>query len=301
MELWIPITIFAAFVQNIRSALQKHLKGKLSTSGATFTRFAFGAPIALAYVFGLLAFGGYSLPVATDRFIVFAIIGGLGQIGATALLVYLFSFRNFAVGTAFSKTEIVQITIFGIIVLGEGVSAGALLGIAISLAGVIMLAVNRPKGGVRAILAQCFEKPALIGIASGALFGIAAIAVRAAALSLEGGDFIIRAAFALACVTTFQTIVTTLYLRWREPGQITAVFRQWKLAGLVGITSILGSAGWFTAMTLQNAAYVRALGQIELVFTFIVAYVFFKERASLHETAAIILIIAGILLLVLLR
>ena len=39
MELWVPITLAAAFMQNLRSALQKHLKGSLSTSGATFCRF----------------------------------------------------------------------------------------------------------------------------------------------------------------------------------------------------------------------------------------------------------------------
>ena len=31
MELWIPITIAAAFLQNLRSALQKHLQGSLGT------------------------------------------------------------------------------------------------------------------------------------------------------------------------------------------------------------------------------------------------------------------------------
>jgi hypothetical protein len=32
---------------------------------------------------------------------------------------------------------------------------------------------------------------------------------------------------------------------------------------------MLASAGWFSAMTLQNAAYVKAVGQIELVFAFL--------------------------------
>ena len=39
MELWIPLAIAAAFFQNIRSALQKHLKGRLSTLGAAYVRF----------------------------------------------------------------------------------------------------------------------------------------------------------------------------------------------------------------------------------------------------------------------
>lgn len=87
MELWIPITIFAAFMQNVRSALQKHLKGKLSTSGVTFTRFVYGAPAALLYLTALLIFGGYVVPGATKDFVLFAVAGGLAQITATALLV----------------------------------------------------------------------------------------------------------------------------------------------------------------------------------------------------------------------
>ena len=49
MELWIPITIAAAFLQNLRSALQKHLQGKLGTRGASFVRFGYGFPLAILY------------------------------------------------------------------------------------------------------------------------------------------------------------------------------------------------------------------------------------------------------------
>lgn len=301
MELWIPITIFAAFMQNVRSALQKHLKGKLSTSGVTFTRFVFGVPAALLYLAALLIFGGYVIPGVTMEFMLFAVVGGLAQITATALLVYLFSFRNFAVGTAFSKTETVQTALFGIVVLGEGVGAGAMLAIMISLIGVVLLSITRLDAGLRGILRQCLEPPALIGVAAGAMFGVSAIAVRAASLSLSGGDFIIRAAFALACVTLFQTMVMAVYMHLRESGQIGAVIREWRVSSLVGLSGMLGSAGWFTAMTLQNAAYVRALGQIELLFTFAAAYLFFRERASRTELIGILFITTGILLLLLLR
>ncbi|MGI9478678.1 MAG: EamA family transporter [Hyphomicrobiaceae bacterium] len=299
MELWIPITIFAAFMQNLRSALQKYLKGKLTTSGATFTRFAYGAPVAMLYLAGLLAVGGYDLPQVTGSFVWFAMIGGLAQILATALLVYLFSFRNFAVGTAFSKTETVQTAVFGLVVLGETVSPAATVAILISLVGVIMLSVSKPTGGLWTIFAQLFEWSTVVGIASGAMFGLSAISYRAMTLSLDSGDFVIRAAFALACVTVFQTIVMAIYMRYREPGQIATVVREWRVAALVGLCGVLGSAGWFTAMTLQNAAYVRALGQIELIFTFAITYLYFRERATVNEIIGIILIACGIIVLVL--
>ena len=171
MELWIPITIFAAFMQNLRSALQKYLKGKLTTSGATFTRFVYGAPIALLYLAGLVSLGGLTLPTVTVEFAIWAMVGGLSQILATAFLVYLFSLRNFAVGTAFSKTDTIQTAVFGLVVLGEAVSPWATVAILISLVGVVMLSVTEPAGGLRSILPQLLEWSALVGLASGAMFG----------------------------------------------------------------------------------------------------------------------------------
>ena len=45
MAVWIPITIAAAFIQNLRFMLQKHVRGaSLSTGGATFARFVFSFP-----------------------------------------------------------------------------------------------------------------------------------------------------------------------------------------------------------------------------------------------------------------
>ena len=260
MELWIPITIFAAFCQNLRSALQKYLKGKLNTSGATFSRFLYATPLAALYAFGLAAVFGYPVPEPNAAFAVYAVIGGLAQIIATALLLYLFGFRNFAVGTTYSKTETIQTAIFGIVILGDPIGVWATIAILVSLVGVMAISVARTDIGPRSLLTSLTEKTALIGIASGSFFGISAVAYRGASLSLGGEGFLMQAAFTLACVTLFQTLVMSVYMRLREPGEITKVVRSWKVAGLVGLSGMLGSAGWFTAMTIQNAAYVRALG-----------------------------------------
>jgi drug/metabolite transporter (DMT)-like permease len=301
LELWVPITIAAAFFQNLRSALQKHLKARLSTTGATFARFAYAAPLALLYAFGLATLAGFEVPRANPTFLFYAMLGGVAQITATALLVHLFSFRNFAVGTTYSKTETVQTALFGILILGEALSLGATLAILISLAGVVAISVARTDIGLRTLLLGWTEKTALIGIASGAFFGISAVSYRAAALSLGGEGFLMQAAFTLACVTLFQTVAMALYMRWREPGQLTAVWRSWRISGFVGMSGMVASACWFTAMTIQNAAYVRALGQIELLFTFAAAHFFFRERSNALELTGIGLVVAGILTLLLFR
>src|SRR5690606_6745366 len=103
MHLWIAITIAAAFLQTLRSATQKHLKSVMGTTGATFVRFGFGLPFALIFVLGLNQLAGFALPHPNARFHAWVVVGGVSQIGATFLLIHLFSFRNFAVGTAYSR------------------------------------------------------------------------------------------------------------------------------------------------------------------------------------------------------
>ena len=299
MELWVPVTLFAAFMQNLRSALQKHLKGSLSTSGATYCRFVYAVPLALAYV-ALLGEGfGLAWPAPNTRFAIFAMLGGITQITATALLVYLFSLRNFAAGTTYSKTETVQAAVFGVVILGEPVGVAAAIAIGISLAGVMIISVAKSRLTVRNLLLGWTGRAAFIGVLSGTFFGLSAVAYRAASLSLGGEGFLIQAAYTLACVVVFQTAVMTVWIRLREAGELTRVFRGWRVASLVGVSGMLGSAAWFTAMTLENAAYVRAVGQVELVFTFIASYFFFRERSTALEIGGILLVVAGIVILLL--
>lgn len=299
MELWIPITIAAAFLQNLRSALQRHLKGRLSTLGATYVRFAFGVPFALVYVAGLVHLGGLSLPAPNLTFAAYTALGGIAQILGTASLLQAFAYRNFAVGTAYSKTETVQTALFAIVILGEPVGPAAAIAILISFVGVMVLSTARSDLGAIQLIRDLSSAPALFGVGSGAGFGIAAVSYRAAALSLGGEGFVMQAAFTLVCVLAFQTLIMSVYLAWREPGQLGAVWRARRVAVWVGLSGMAASAGWFSAMTIQNAALVRALGQIELVFTFAAAHFFFRERSNALEVLGIVLVVVAILILVL--
>ncbi len=297
MELWVPVTLAAAFMQNLRSALQKHLKGSLSTAGATYCRFVYAVPLALAYVVLLGEGFGFEWPAPNARFAVFAMLGGITQITATALLVHLFSLRNFAVGTTYSKTETVQAAVFGVVILGEPIGLAAAFGIGISLAGVMLISAGKTRLTFAGLLLGWTGRAAFVGVLSGTLFGLSAVACRGASLSLGGEGFLMQAAFTLACVVVFQTAVLGTWIRLREPGELTRVARGWRIASLVGVSGMLGSAAWFTAMTLENAAYVRAVGQVELVFTFIASYFFFRERSTASELAGILLVVAGIVIL----
>ncbi len=301
MELWIPISIAAAFLQNLRFMLQKHLKAtRLSTGGATFARFVFAAPLAVLLAVFLVLSGLRDMPELTPRFAGFAMIGGVAQIMATMFVVALFATRNFTVGITLKKTEVMQTALMSLIVLGETISFWGIVAIIVGLMGVILLSDPPKEAAVTGWKARLFNKASGYGLASGALFGVSATSYRGASLALDGGDFIIRASVTLAFVTLFQSLVMVIWLRWREVGQISAVMRSWRVTALVGLTGVLGSLGWFMAFTLQNAAYVKAVGQIELVFTFLASWLVFKETSTGREIAGIALVASSILFLVLL-
>ena len=299
MELWIPLTIAAAFFQNLRSALQKHLKAHLSTGGATYVRFFYAWPFAVLYVWGLYTFGDFAIPAVNTTFLIYCFLGGLSQIIFTFLLVWLFSFRNFAAGTIYSKTETVQVALLGLLILGDPLSLAAVAAILISLIGVLALSVAGTRITPGNLLSSLREKPTLIGLACGAFLGASVVLFRGGALSLGGDGFIMQAAFTLAVSVVLQTVMMGAYLALREPGQLKAVIVHWRPSLSVGVAGVLASIGWFSAFTLQNAAYVRALGQIELVFTIIVSVVIFHEKIKGPEILGTAFIITGILILVL--
>ncbi|MDN2566278.1 DMT family transporter [Aquibium sp. A9E412] len=299
MELWIPITIAAAFLQNVRSAMQKHLKGVMGTTGATFVRFGFGLPFAFLFVAVLHLAFGHALPRPNGGFALWVVAGGVSQIGATFLLVHLFSFRNFAVGTAYSRTEPAQAAVLGLVFLGERASAGALAAIAISVFGVMLLSVSDSPLGRRGLARALFGRNALIGLASGALFGVAAVAYRAASLALGGPNFMMQAAVTLAFTIALQTALMLVWMAWRERAEFARIAAAWKPSLIVGLAGASASFGWFMAMTLQQAAIVKALAQVELLFTFASSVLFFRERITPSETAGCVLVAAGIVVLLL--
>ena len=299
MELWIPLTIAAAFFQNIRSAMQKHLKGKLTTLGAAYVRFLYAWPIALVYFFAVVYIEGQSLPGFNAGFLIYALLGGLCQIMFTIFLLWLFSFHNFAVGTTFSKLETVMVAIFGLLLLGDKLNPAIIIAIAMSTLGLVVLSAGQAKLNISNLLNGLWRLPTLIGLACAAWLGMSVVLFRAASLSLGLESFLLAAAFTLLIVLILQTAIMGILIGLREPEQLKKVLVHWRPAALVGISGGLASIGWFSAFTLQNATYVRALGQIELLFTFIVALMVFREKVSTLEITGITLVTASIVLILL--
>ncbi len=290
MEIWLAVTLVAAFLQNARSLLQKRLTGALSVNGAAYVRFSYALPF--AWLYALLLWGGVPHGLNGD-FFTYVTVGGIAQILATAALLSAFTHGNFAVGTAYSKTEAAQAALFGLLLLGDGVTAWVLAGIAVSLVGVFLLSGNVTLKDVSR------PGPALwLGLLAGAGFAVAAVGFRGASLALGEGTYLQRAALTVMVSVTLQTVLMGGYLLAREPGELTRTWRHWRVAVWIGLIGMVASAGWFTAMTLKNAAVVRAVGQVELLFTVVTSTWLLGERLKRREVAGMALVVAGILLLI---
>ena len=296
LEPWVAITLLAAGLQNARSALQKKLAERLDATEASYVRFCFALPFALVYVFAL-ALAGHDMPPPNGRFLAFAFAGGMAQIGGTVALIRSFGYRNFAVGTAYSKTETVQTVLFSLIVLGEGVRWAAAAGIGISLAGVLLLSPRAPRAAAPRQRSAWIGAGGWLGIGAGAGFGLSAVCYRAASLSLDG-DVLMAAACTLLAATAAQTLVMGAWLA-RHPDRLRRIAATWRTSVWVGLFGMTASAGWFTAMTLESAPLVRALGQVELLFAFGVSLLVFRERVRPAEALGSALVVGGIALLLL--
>ena len=300
LALWIPVTIAAAFLQNLRSALQKAIRGRLSTMGAAYARFFYAWPLALIYLWAL-ASAGYELPSVNATFLIYCALGGLSQILFTVVLLWMFSFRSFAVGTTFSKLEVVLIAALGAILLGDTVGPLAVVAIAVGALGTIVLSLTETKLTLGGLIRGLGEKATAVGLLCAALLGASVVFFRGAALALEGAEFLIAAAFALAVALVMQTLMMGAWFVVYDRVELGRVVTEWRRALPVGVVGMACSVCWFTAFTLQNAAYVRALGQIELLFTFIASVFFFRERVTRSEVVGILLIVCAILLILLAR
>ena len=288
MELWVILAIAAALAQTFRFALQKVLAGStLSPAAATWARFLWSAPVVIAIMAAYVALTPASLPKVAPSFWPYALAGGATQILATICTVALFKRRAFAVGITFKKTEVMLTAIAGFLILGDHLDPYGAAFIALGFIAVLLLSEAPEGGGI-------FNKGAAIGLLSGIFFALSAVGYRGAVLAMESDNTFLVAGLTLAFVATAQALALGFWLALREPGQITETFKGWRKSSLVGVFSLIGSWCWFAAFSLQNAAYVFAVGQIELIFSLAMGILFFREKTSTRELFGMTLLTVSI-------
>ena len=133
-------------------------------------------------------------------------------------------------------------------------------------------------------------------------FGISGVAYRSASLALAPTlpvpDYMVQASYTLAFVIVLQTLVMLGWIVLRERAELPRIASAWRPGLVVGFVGATASFGWFMAMTLQQAAVVKALAQVEMLFTFASTVFIFKERINRLEIAGCALIVVGVLALI---
>jgi drug/metabolite transporter (DMT)-like permease len=289
--LWIVFTLIAAAAQTLRNATQRQLTATIGTLGATQVRFFFGVPFGLLFLCAAVVATKEGLPSPPGIYWAWILLGGLAQTFATALMLAAMNDRSFVVVYAYIKTEPVQVALFGLVLLGDHVTLPMACAILIATAGVLVMSY-RPamvSGGWR---------PTLLGLASGAMFGLSAIGFRGGILTLTDSSYVMAAAYSVVMGLALQAVLLTVYLWLRAPGVMTSIMREWRPSLLAGFLGAFASLFWFLSFALATAASVRTLALVEVLFAQAISTIGFKQRTVPREMLGILLIVAGVGLLI---
>lgn len=291
LDIWIYFTLLAALMQAIRTAGQKQLTQHLNAMATTAVRYIYALPFAWLYLWWVLDYRQLTMPELNTTFLQYALIACVMQILGTVCLVAAFNYRNFAVATSLAKTEAIQVAVLGVVLFSASLTALGWLSVVIGVVGVLLVSK------VKFTYKDVFQNPgAGFGLAAGLGLALTTLLIRQSSLALNS-DLLLSAAVTLTFMITVQTLFSLVYVYWQDKQQVQFMIQQWRLCLFVGVTSVIGSIGWFTAASFQNAAYVKALGQVEFFITLFITYRIFKEKISLIEYLGMGLIIASVVIL----
>ncbi len=289
---WLPATLLAALFQACRTAVQQRVRAELSVNAAGLVRYLYGLPVGALLLALYLGWKGASLPAIDPPFIAFCAAAGLAQIIGTNLLLMAFGYRNYVAGTAFAKTEAMQGALLAFLSLGEALSWLTIGGIALGVAGVMIVAA----GGQRLRAADIVQPAALCGLGAGLGFTMTSIFIKSATLELATADKVLAALTALVLVNACQTAMQGGYVAWREREQLPRVLTTWRTSGQVGLLAAVGSACWFTGFATAPVALVRAVGQVEVIVTLGFSRFYLKEARKPGEAPGLMLVGIGVML-----
>ncbi len=288
------MTLAAAAAQTGRNATQRRLTEKIGTVGATQVRFLYGFPFALLALAGVRLLTSETVPGPNATFFMYILAGAVAQILATALMLSAMRERAFSVVTAYTKTEPVQVALFGLILLGDPLTPAIVAAIGIATLGVLVMSV---KPGTS--LTSAGATPILYGIAAGAFFALAAIGFRGAILSLSDGSTLMRATTTLAWGLGLQTAILLVWLGLFDRKALLASFGAWRPSLGAGFLGALASQFWFLGFALTTAANVRTLALVEVLMAQAVSHHFLGQATTRREMVGMGLILGGVALLLL--
>jgi len=294
--LWVIITILASFSQTLRSVFQKNIISEVGVASSAYSRFIFALPFSFLLLLLFVSLDDSIFLKASDkRTLTWLFFASICQILFTVLLIKLFTLRSFAVGIAFSKTEVIQTTIFEIVILGFVLTSQVFLAILIGFLGVLFISKLNLFSSQRQN--KVLTKQVILGVFCGVFLGLSSVLYKVSLDSITEAllykKVIILSCFAL----TFQTIVMGGYIIFFSKENLLKLILIWRKGLPVGFFGCSATFFWFYAFSLTDATYVRAVGQLEIIFSLTISYLFYREKISVVELIGIILISISILAL----
>ena len=279
-------------MQSVRTAAQKQITQEISVQSATLVRFLFGIKFAALYFFlTMWIFQPINFEL-NIKFIISGALASVSQVLATVFLIKALTLKNFAVGTALAKTEALLTAVLGSIFFSAYLNPMGYLSILFGVCG-LLIASNWD-----VTLKDLSDNQSIrYGLGAGLGFALASLWIRDASLSLEIPR-IVSAAAVLLYMVILQSLICLVWISVKEPEQFMLIQKNLKSSLFIGFTGVLGSIGWFTAMSLQNAALVKTLGQIEFIASLLITYLYFNEKISTREYLGIAFIAFSLLLLI---
>ena len=295
--LWVPVVLFAALAQTVRNSAQRSLTQELGTLSATLVRFLFGLPFAALWLWLLYTVpeNKPAIPHMSGAYFAWVALGAFFQVAATAALLLAMKERNFAVAVSLSKTEVLQIALFGVVFLHELPPGWGWIAMGLATLGVFLLSLP-PRGQLLSASAW-FSKSAIYGLICGACFAFATIGYRGAAVEMNFSSPWISGAWGVLVAQSMQTLGLGAWVHFKTERGLKPLFKAWRISVLAGSMGAAASVAWFTAYSLQAAAPVRTLGMVEVVFSYVVSRKVFSESFSNTERVGMFFMLIGLALI----
>lgn len=297
--IWVGAAIIAAACQTSRSAFQKRLIPDMGQYAAAYTRFIMALPFTFGlWVLYLFIESKQPLEISQTA-LMYCLLGSFFQVVFTIALMAAFTKKSFATGTAFSKIDVILAGFIEIFFLGIVFSHLTGLGFILASISVLFLSFAKTSNNIfktfHALISSFVSLGSLYGLLAGIAITLAQVFFRLSMLSLEG-DVLNKSLTISVLSLTIQTICFGLYLYVYHREQLFRITQNLSDCVIVGISGTGATIGWFIGFALATVAEVKAVGQIELVFSMLVSLLMFREKIKINELIGMLLLMVSIYL-----
>lgn len=299
---WIALALLAGLLQVARNAASRALGRDVPHLLNTWARFTFNLPF--TGVLLLVVTGTHGWPILSPTFWAWTAACAFCQSAANLCLVAAFAAIPFARAVVLHKTEVALAPFVGVLLFAELPTLCGWLGVLLCALGTMALNVaGRPEARWRDLWR--FDRGSLcaLGSAVGVVFASFFLKRGCAVFEQDNPALpdrtFLAAVHALVHAAWLQSVVLTFLLwRWRR-ADFALVRPHWRGMLRLGLAAAVCSLCWFQAYALALVAYVKALGQIEIVAAALWSRWVIGERGLRAQLPAIALVVLGILVVLL--